>query len=348
MILPIRGGEVLNKNITFGCHVMQRNRSILHMIDPLIENGYNVFIRKYGEHFNYKDYEKDISSVRGAHPSGYEYLSKHFGLEIKHLDKVKWVDKIVKKSIRMSVDGFKIDGKPTHINIPFQGFNCRVGNKEYLAGNFLSEEIIDRQAFLTEREDVISIIHPGGMRSIVSPLGEDCDMEIVTKNNIELLSKVMKEIPDTFSKIIIKTHPVPGMGCDDVCIRNNVLPALNDNRVVVESSDLIGIICESKYIVNFGSSTIWWLQGGGKRWINIKNCSKYDLDSKYRRDNIKRADNWKRIKQNVNLDDLNDMINNYDDVIDMKDKTAKRKGVLLSKIYNSKTKNIVLDRLKRI
>jgi len=335
----------MKKVVTFACPYMQRNRSFLHMIDPLLESGYEVRVKRKGKPFRAKDWENDISGVRGANLESYHHLADNFGLEVKGMDKVRWVDKVNFKHVTMSIDGFSIGGHKTTLNIPFQGIFARRKGMKKIAGNFMSEHIRQVSKIVPEDESQVLIIHPGGARGIVSPLGEDMEISQIKDNNRKFLEGISAAIPSSIKKIVIKTHPLPFKGNDAKSL-TSVLP---DPRMVATGTELTQYICQSKYVVNFGSSTLWWIMGGDKRWLNVINCARYNLDHEDRRDVYTRADDWWSFPQNIKLEQLSDYIENYDRKVDLEETKLKTKaGVPIGKLFGLDTTKVILMLLSEI
>ena len=94
-----------------------------------------------------------------------------------------------------------------------------------------------------------------------------------------------------------------------------VKPALIYDVDIVDS-DLIGHICRSEFVLTFGSSTIIWLLGSNKKWINVFGCAQYNKNLKGTRDKRLLPDNWDLWPQNVMPGmGLYDLLIGYDDIL---------------------------------
>lgn len=332
-------------NFRFSISLTQRSRSITHLVDPIIERGHSLYIVKNTDKFNPKSFYTNPWKVNDLNPEWLKYIADNFGITMKHADKIKWITKKEKiKAVNISLDTLNLkNGKTSHgtVNIPYNEYKTYSSEGDFEVGNFLCEAIKNSQQNTPEKNQVL-IVHSGGGRGIVSPLYEQLNKEQVIKNNIKLLQSVLDKIPIHIEKVVVKTHPAPYQGCDYKSMIKYVLPNLS-SKITVENNNLVQLICESKYVINFGSSTVLWLLGSEKRWINIIDCAQYNLEHPRRRDKIERAENWDEWKQNIKLNDLHDMICYYDEKIsDQPSIISKYKS-----LFNYQTTEMVLNILEK-
>jgi hypothetical protein len=318
--------------LCFTKYMMQRYRAILHFVDPIIEAGHELSIIVDSDVTTNKSY---TSPCDVANSSKYtvEYLNKTFGLGVKHLGKVNYV--------RETTDGLLIylDGKckSDGISIPF---NSNIGGyrgKEKEVGNTMAQALRERMSIISEIPNSVVIMHPGGGRGFVSPIRYQCPIEEVTRNNVNLINSVLSRLPDFIEKIIIKTHPVPYTGCDADTIKNNVCPFLIKPLKVVEHGTL-DVISKSEFVINFGSSTVIWLMGSPKKWINIICESKYNKEYEYHRDRRVRTDKWDEWTGNIRLNDLCNTMKNYKSLLSSNEVTA-----FYQKLWKSNPVEIIME-----
>jgi len=311
---------------------MQRFRGLLHILDDLIARGHYVIIykrmgksgkkKKNSTFTNYDpaDFYADCWNVDASTLGALNYLVHNFGLKVKHLDKIMWLDEqdVVNPDIVLSTDWMPMRVK-RQVNIPHIGYACtRAGSKEEV-GNGMCEAVRKIEDIAPVKGQVL-VIHPGGGRTIVSPLREHIPVKDVLKNNVSLLDKLLRFLPmDVVSSVVIKTHPAPYIGCDKLSLLNVVIPLIKHQHrfpIKVVDDNLLGHIAKSEFIISLGSSTSLWLLASKKKWANVINCATYNLDSPKRRDTEERADSWFDWPQNVTFADLGELLSNYDSRLD--------------------------------
>jgi len=299
--------------------LMQRYRSILHILDRLIEEGHSVYINRRGPiKYNpsvYYDTPWDISCCSEGTLS---YLAKNFGLHVKHLDKIIWsIDKKEPPHRILCTDHMQI-GNVRQMNIPYNHFFCRFpkGGRiiDEVIGNGMCEALRKRQTQVKEKKGQVLIVHPGGGRTIISPLRKHISNKKIIKNQINLFNTLLEAIEvSNPNKIVIKTHPAPYKKCNKESVITDVIPELNTPcEIEVSGKDLLTHICRSEFIITMGSTTVVWLLGSRKKWINIIDCSRYDHGSPKQRDRQARADNWMNWPQNTSIRNLAGYFKDYE------------------------------------
>lgn len=257
---------------------------MLHILDSLIERGHQVFVYKRngkrGEErklstdqlYNPLDYTRDPWDIDRVGPDTLVYLCEHLGLKVKHLSDITWISSSSEKVFPKLVLGTDrvAFGSKKQINLPYNEFYCRTLEQEFLVGNGMCEELRNRQREEPEREGQLLITHPGGGRGIVSPHRRHIPKMKVVDNNITLFNNILFCLPDNVRKVVIKIHPAPYVNCDKKAFASFVKPRLISKcEIEVAASDLIGHTCRSQYVLTFGSSTILWLLGSDKKWVNL-------------------------------------------------------------------------------
>lgn len=308
--------------ILIGKMLMQRYRSILHILDKLIEEGHSVCINRRGPiKYNpsvYYDAPWDISCCSEGTLS---YLTKNFGLHVRHLDKVIWGNKHGKKyecpHKILCTDHMMIENA-RRMNIPYNHFFCRFTKDgriiDEVVGNGMCEALKKRQAQVNEKKGQVLIIHPGGGRTIISPLRKHISSKKVIKNQISLFNTLLEAIKVSDpSKVVIKTHPAPYKKCDKESVIEYIIPELNTPcEIEVSGKNLLDHICASEFVITMGSSTVVWLLGSRKKWVNIIDCSRYDHGSPKQRDRQARADSWMNWPQNTSINNLWQYFKDYE------------------------------------
>jgi hypothetical protein len=301
--------------------LMQRFRSILHLVDPILENGHSLCFNRGRYKFNLEKHRIDPWDIHAADVNSMKHLIQNFGLRTSKIDQVTWTkDKHAPCDLVITTDNKGVHkGRTTKglIAIPYMGFNCYTAKGCVTTGNPMCQEIRTRQKTELEKKGTVLIIHPGGGRDFLSPKRKRFDSPVVINNNIELMNKTISYLPKSVSEIVIKTHPAPYLTCDCASMISGVLPHIKANcPVTIVENDLIGLICKSEFIINFGSSTSIWLLGSPKKWINIIDQAQFNLKSKNRRDKVERAENWWSWPQNVTLENIGLMLEEYDTRVD--------------------------------
>lgn len=298
---------------------MQRYRSLLHILDSLVEKGHEVYVPQNGpDTYSADDWFEAPWDINVNGPGTFRHLCTNFGLQVKHLDEVRWLPagkEPQKPDAILGTDHIPFESE-LQVNLPYMGFSYSSMRDKIQVGNGMCDEIRKRQSMVAEKKGKLLIIYPGGGRTILSPLRRHIPREDVIENSIRLLNAVLQQIPrDTVSEIVIKTHPAPYLECNAESVQNTVLPhLLGWCPIGVTDKGLIGLICECEFILSFGSSTVIWLLGSEKKWLNVVECAKYDLDSPKRRDQIVRAKDWHRWPQNVALGSLPEAFADYNSI----------------------------------
>jgi hypothetical protein len=322
------------------CHpktLMQRCRALLHVIDGLVESGHKIFIYerdgKRGakkkvstrKEYNPLDYTEDPWDIDRVNLGTLRYLCKHFGLKVKHLNKINWLHMGSKINSQFILATDRIPFKTrkgtfkTQINLPYNEVYCRTFTKEMIVGNGMCEEICKQQKSIEEVKGQLLITHPGGGRDIVSPLRKHIPKQQIIANNINLINNVLRFFPKNITKVIMKAHPAAYINCDRKALVNFVKPALIRDVEIVDSN-LIGHICRSEFVLTFGSSTIIWLLGSDKKWVNVFGCAQYNKNLKGTRDRRLLPYNWDAWPQNVTSDmSLYDLLVDYDNLLQESD-----------------------------
>lgn len=300
--------------------LMQRYRPILHLVDPLLRKGHKIYLVSSGEKYTPAKFYADPWNVNIADVNAMRYLVRNFGLITKGIKKVRWTkDKYESCDLVVGNDTTAVnDGKTPlgSITIPYMGFDCYTPKGRVTVGNQLCQAIRARQAVEPENLGMVLIVHPGGGRDFLSPKRKRYSPEAIIRNNISLMTRTLAALPEV-SRVVIKTHPAPYKTCDCKSMISEVLPHLSANcPISVRNDDLIGLICQSEFIINYGSSTVLWLLGSPKKWVNIIDQSKFNLKSNRRRDRVIRAENWWNWPQNIPLSSLRSTMENYDVKVD--------------------------------
>lgn len=310
------------KRLVFKRAMMQRYRAITHFIDPIIEEGYDLTIEVQSDKFDFKSVQERPMNAGTASRRSLEYLLKNFGIKCNHLDKVHFVlEKNVTKGLFLSVDNKVF--KEKYISLPYTSFYCTDKNGKYLTGNPMCNLLQEHQNNIREEKDTLLLIHPGGGRGYISPVRSHIPKKNVIKNHIKLLKKIVQQIPDDIEKITIKTHPVPYLFCGIDGINKYVIDEVRKAskcHVEVVQDNLMEHLAKNEFIVNLGSSSTIWLLGSEKKWINILGMTKFKYVK--HRDHRERASLWFDWPQNIKLDQLSNLILDYDDIVDAENKTA--------------------------
>lgn len=298
----------------------QRYRAILHLVDPILRMGNKLWLVSSKKAYSPARFYHNPWNVNAVDINAMRYLVRNFGLYVKGLKKIRWTqDKYESCDLTIGNDTNGINEGKSHpglINIPYMGFDCYTPKGRVTVGNPMCQAIRDRQAIVPEKRGMMLIVHPGGGRDFLSPKRKRYSRDLVIANNISLMTATLAQLSQA-SEIVIKTHPAPFWTCDCESVKSEVLPHLPTGcPVSVRDDDLIGLICQSEFIVNYGSSTAIWLLGSPKKWVNIIDQSKFNLKAKNRRDRVERAENWWQWPQNVKLGELCSLLENYETVVD--------------------------------
>lgn len=296
--------------------LMQRFRSILHLVDSLMENGHDLCLTLGRQKYAPEKFYADPWKIHAADKNSMNYLVRNFGMKVKRIEKISWTkNKYAACDLLISNDTRGVNKNKTPkglVTIPYMGFNCYTPKGKVVVGNPMCQEIRVRQASESEKKGKVLILHPGGGRDFLSPKRKKYPPQTVIDNNISLMNKTIAMLSEA-SEIVIKTHPAPYITCDKESVESKVLPHLSAScPVSVRDDDLIGLICQSEFIINYGSSTVIWLLGSPKKWANIIDQAKFNLKLKNRRDRIVRAENWWEWPQNVKLSELRSLLENYE------------------------------------
>jgi len=350
------------KILIFKKTLMQRYRALLHILDELLDAGHEVFAYRRGgkqgsiskggkqitpsEDYNPATWYKAPWDIDCASSGAIHYMARQLGIEVKGINKIQWADPRkgkVKPDLILGTDYVALKST-NQINIPYNDFFCKTYWGDALVGNGMCESFKKRQNKVEEVKGQLLIPHPGGGRTILSPLRDHIAKWEVIENNIKLFRKMLKLLPSTITKVIIKIHPAPYLYCDITTFEEKVMSKLYDEfdvDIEVVNSDMLGHMCKSEYILTLGSSTTIWLLGSDKKWLNITECAKYDLDSKKRRDKQERTKNWQYWPQNITFEEMTDALSDYNNFIQWSDD-----GLILQKLYNGRfnmncTENII-------
>ena len=314
------------KTLVFKRNMMQRYRSILHFIDPLIDAGYDLNVEVQSKSFDKKAIHEAPMDASKASKDSCKYLCKNFGIYPNNFDKINFTTKKnVIDGLFLTTDGKKYN-KP-HILLPYNGFVCSDKRGDHKVGNPMCNLFDKYRKIVKEEEGTLLIIHPGGGRGYVSPVRNHIPGYQVTANNYAMLKNILKNIPNSIRKVYIKTHPVSYIGCDMKHMCNSVLPLLQQkfkgrfDSISIVKNDLMHHLVASEFILNIGSSTAIWLLGSDKKWINLLGMSQFEY--KKHRECRERTENWFFWPQHVKIKGLSNLINNYNEIVNNNDKTQK-------------------------
>lgn len=310
------------KRLVFKRAMMQRYRAIAHFIDLLVDKGYDLTIEVQSDKFDFKKMQEKPMNASKASKKSFKYLLKNFGITCKHLDKVYFIlEKNKAKGLFLSVDN-KLYSE-NYVSLPYTSFYCRDKDGQYLTGNPMCNLLKEYQDKIPEEKNTLLFIHPGGGRGYISPVRSHIPKKDVIKNHIKLLNKIIKQIPDTIKKITIKVHPVPYMYCGMKGINKYIIDKIYKVAlcpIEVVQNNLMEQLARNEFIVNLGSSSTIWLLGSEKKWINILGMTKFPYVK--HRDHRERAGSWLDWPQNIKLNELKNLILNYNDIVGSDKKTV--------------------------
>ena len=301
--------------IIFEKCMMQRYRAILHYIDPIIDRGHDLTICVSCDK-NVPDVFERPCDVAWSSENSVRYLDICFGTKVKNFKHVKFEHYDNNKGVSVGIDKCGTD-----FSIPYISYYSGYKGAEKMVGNTMCQAIRDRMYVVDEIKNSVLIMHPGGGRGYISPIRSDIDADIVDKNNIDLINNVLFNLPESIEHVTIKTHPVPYLCCDKEYMEKYIVPKLC-RQVKIENSNMIDLVSSHEYIINFGSSTVVWLIGSPKKWINIMGLLKYNVSYEHHRDKRARTEKWDKWKGNINIGELKNTVTNYNDYVSDKDLTA--------------------------
>lgn len=293
--------------------LLQRYRAICHFIDPFISAGIKLSIAVHHDHSKVPVSYKRPWNTGNSSPETIKFIADNFGIETNQFSKVGFTtNKHQKRDFFITLDGVK-PGSP-FISIPYVDVYFYINKRKVLVGNPMCQAL--REAKGQEKPGTVLIIHPGGGRGFISPAKKGYDSNKVNENNVALLSDVCKLLPSSVRHITLKTHPVPYKHCDQASIEA-LLPRIQSVTGIplsVQSNNLIELLREHEFIINFGSSTVLWLLGSNKKWLNIIDQARFP-GYKYHRQQRERASSWFEWAQNISLAQLTKAIDQYDKYI---------------------------------
>ena len=170
--------------IVFRKTMLQRYRAILHLIDPTVEAGHRLVIEINGTGLSLAECRSHPTNVATSSKKGIEYLRRNFGLQVSHMDKVKFRTMASRGDVELRLEGYP--HTKGNVRLPYNAHSMFVGNDEYVVGNTLSECI--RKAPYKEVPDSLLIVHPGGGRGFVSPIRKKLKKALVVENNVRFLN----------------------------------------------------------------------------------------------------------------------------------------------------------------
>jgi hypothetical protein len=329
--------------------LVQRYRALLHILDALVDRGDTVSIDRRKKVFDISDHFHTPWDISCANVPAFEYFIKNLGFVVQHLHKIQWLEKGsgIVPEIVLATDYMEF-GFSNQVNLPYNDFYCRFPNGDkVLVGNGMCEAIRTAQENIDEIPGKLLITHPGAGRTILSPLRGEFSKKEVVNNSRVWFKKIFSLLPkDLFSEIVIKTHPAPYIGGNYKAFVNQVLPDIEAPcKLRVVKQNLIKQVCESEYILTFGSSTTIWLLGSSKKWVNTIDCSNYNLESDRRRDRIERAERWYDWPQNVSMKDIAETFCNYEKLVQEADQELLQK---YRDIHNMNTTKNILEVLDSV
>jgi len=307
----------MSKRLVFKRTMMQRYRAIAHFIDPIIKNGYELWIEVQEDKnkFDIKRFLDRPMNASKASKGSVKHLIDNFNIPYKYFDKVNFT------TLKNKIDGFyltldkKIYNKD-FVALPYNDFYCRHGKDKYKVGNPMCNLFDKYQSEIDEEKGSLLLIHPGGGRGYVSPVREFLDEKKTRRNNMYFMESIFNNIPDCIKKITIKTHPVPYLCCHKRGIEKtlNIMNVSKYNFLIhISDQNLMKNIASHEFILNIGSSTTIWLLGSEKKWINICGMAKYSYEK--HRDHRERTKKWFDWPQHTKLNKLSNLILNYDDIV---------------------------------
>lgn len=257
---------------------MQRYRTIIHMVDEIIDNGHELFLCVSDKNVKIRSYRNTPCNISASAPNTIEYLEFNYGLKIKNKEKIKYTRKK-----KLDVDLYLAYANSARekklpnntICLPYTGWSCITPRGLIETGNPLCEEI--KVSSYKEIRKSVLIMHPGGGRGHISPSKSiRYDKNKVVRNNIDFLQTVLDNIGFA-ENVTIKPHPAPFTRCSKGALEEHVVPNLKFNGgISVVADNLIKLIKEHEYILNFGGTTAFWLMGSQKKWANVTGLARFD------------------------------------------------------------------------
>lgn len=245
--------------------MMQRYRTIAHLVDPIIEAGHELTVVVSHDEVNIEKYRRFPTDAADSAPNTVRFIARNFGIKMRHFNKVKWTTKKKPKAdIHLCYD----DHDSKCLGIPYVRQYCYWRDKRTVVGNPMCEALRNHPA--EEEPGSLLLIHPGGGRGYISPQRQDTSKEKVTASNIKFLQQVIDNLPESVHTVRIKPHPLPYRRCTVNALTKFVIPELKHNlKIEVVDTNLIEWLKQSEYVLNFGGTTALWLIGSGKKWFNI-------------------------------------------------------------------------------
>ena len=322
--------------------LMQRYRSILHFIDPFIDNGYKLVVQVHGKSFNFPKMMRRPWNAVPSSKASMLHISEAIGIPVKHIDSVKFkTDKKYLGDLALTIDD-RVRGNK-FMSLPFVGFHSVSHKNTELVGNPMCELLRNVQARTSERPGSLLLVHPGGGRGYISPARKQFPPDKVRENNKEFIKSIVSSLPSRINNITIKIHPIPYVGCGKSDIQDIVKELSPRISMVVTDKNLISALASHEFVLNFGSSTSVWLLGSTKKWLNITGCDKFKY--KHHREKKQRAKHWKKWPQLCQLDKLAFMIDNYESYVKNHSLPVMQK---FKEMFNLPTTEMVLNRLKQM
>ena len=257
--------------IAFKRCMTQRYRAILHLVDPIIAAGHELWICVSNVGVDIEQFRLQPCDVDKSSKNTCEYLLKCFGIKCKHFDKIIFTtERQMSADLKLCYD----DHNKNVLGIPYNTNCCHLKNgKKVLVGNPMCEEIRSREKI---KDGTALVVHPGGGRGYISPQRKQLKKEKVTENNIKFLQMALDNLPETVNKVTIKTHPFPYRRCTPNALKKFVIPELKfSGKIVVRDDDMIGLLATHEYIINWGGSTALWMMGSWRKWVNIEGMDWY-------------------------------------------------------------------------
>ena len=121
----------MNKVLVFKRTMMQRYRAISHLIDPLIEDGYHLWIEVQSDKkkFDIKTVQDMPMNASRASEGSVKYLVKNFDIPCRHFEKVNFT------TLKSKIEGLflTVDNRTyehDYVALPYNGFHCRDGKNK--------------------------------------------------------------------------------------------------------------------------------------------------------------------------------------------------------------------------
>jgi len=254
--------------IVYNRSMCQTYRSIVPLIDSIIEVGHELVVQVYDRRLDFDKYTHDHHDIKRSSPECLSRMARNFGVKIRHLDVVRYTRKDHPTAdLYLNYVCSRIRGclPPKTLGIPFHKHVSLVPSGEVVTGNPLSEAF--NNAPYEEIPGSVLILHVGGARGYISRLGSKTKEHKVWAKNKEIMRRILDGLSFA-SRIVVKAHPVPYHGCT----KKDMEEQFGDRATIVDD-DMIRYVKESEYIIGFGTSAWTLLGGSGKKLIDLVGAS---------------------------------------------------------------------------